>query len=438
MMSLQIKKRETAAKVGQLGARCSLEAWSVSEPVAHEGLPAEVSCRQPVTINPLAGINPAFSLSSSHAATLLSKSETVGRFKPTLLYLYEMIGASQALAAPKHLKKPWWVRIPSGRWRVLWGYAMLSLATIDVFRCGTSIAFCQSPYFATDMWAVQSIFLLDVLIKLITAVPDGAACYIEVRPLQIFRHYMTTSMLPDLVGLVPLELWTTACWTDQPDAAACFQRAGALRPFLSYQWLHLLRWFTYWRRSDCFRSVTHTRSDMYLAGLKLGFLVFVLGHIACCLLYWASLGREYNPVCDYKNLHTLSWTQVSTVLRKHNSLDPFNQLLSDTSASGDRGLVVPTNNASAAAEGFVELYAFWYFAALSALLGDPFGAKNTYSRVLCVFLLLAGNVLFAMVFGEVVLHLQRSSAQRDAYAARMSAINHTMTNLKIPTTFQRR
>ena len=31
--------------------------------------------------------------------------------------------------------------------------------------------------------------------------------------------------------------------------------------------------------------------------------------------------------------------------------------------------------------------------------GDPFGAKNTYGRVLCVFLLLAGNVLFAMVFG---------------------------------------
>ena len=48
---------------------------------------------------------------------------------------------------------------------------------------------------------------------------------------------------------------------------------------------------------------------------------------------------------------------------------------------------------------------FWFYAAFAALLGDAFGAKNTTARLAAVAFLLVGNVVFAVVFGEVILHI---------------------------------
>lgn len=267
---------------------------------------------------------------------------------------------------------------------------------------------------------------------------------LELRPAAIAVHYLRRSFLVDLIGLLPLELWLTRCWPDAEDAHACFTRGrNPYVTFFSWQWLHLLRWSHHWAQCDWWRSITATQNDGPLQTIKYLFLVFMLGHLCCCTFYWASFhtdGDVLLPVCRYTDLQALPWVNVSAALRAHNALDRFNLLLTDTTAPG-AALLQPTSAADAdalAARGMWSLYIFWYYAAFAAMLGDPFGAKNDAARVLAVAILLVGALLFAVVFAEVLLCIQRFTASSATYAARMNAINETMNYKRLPPPFQRR
>ena len=54
--------------------------------------------------------------------------------KPTLLYMYDVIARSQTLVQPKRC----WITIPSGYWRVLWGYGLLAVSTAESTACATA------------------------------------------------------------------------------------------------------------------------------------------------------------------------------------------------------------------------------------------------------------------------------------------------------------
>ncbi|MDC0525605.1 hypothetical protein OAO87_01305 [bacterium] len=121
--------------------------------------------------------------------------------KPTLLYMYDVIARSQLLSAPK----AWWVCVPSGHWRVVWGYMLLvrrckalvvaaatdrrptrvptapvgsrccacgerqGAACADVVLCTWSLAACSAPFAGWQLWLLQALFLVDVAVKVRSA-----------------------------------------------------------------------------------------------------------------------------------------------------------------------------------------------------------------------------------------------------------------------------
>ena len=64
--------------------------------------------------------------------------------------------------------------------------------------------------------------------------------------------------------------------------------------------------------------------------------------------------------------------------------------------------------------------------------------QTTLSRINAVLLMLVGNIMFAIVFGVVVLGMQRMTASRDVFSERMNNINETMNWKGVPEQFQRR
>ena len=277
--------------------------------------------------------------------------------KPTLLYMYDVIARSQTLVQPKR----WWVLIPSGYWRVAWGYIILGVSSADVFRCGLSLAFCQAPYVSFDLYVLQTVFLIDMILKFISAYPRGGGL-LEIRADKIALNYLKTQFIVDITALAPLELWLTPCWPDNTadptpfrtsffalptyvtartdyssDAATeCYAQPNIrFLQFFSWQWLHLIRWFFNWSKCNGWRSITSTENDGIFEVIKYMALMVMVGHVACCLNFWASFNSTglLAPICSYRDLGTLPWDYVSRVLRKHNALDPFSQLLVDESES---------------------------------------------------------------------------------------------------------
>lgn len=318
--------------------------------------------------------------------------------KPTLFYMYDVIARSQLLSR----KKKWWIQVPSGQWRVVWGYVQLAAAIVDVVRCTTSLTFCGAPYTGIDLALLQCLFLGDVVVRLISALPQPAGI-LELDPAKIFLHHLRSGgLIIDIACLLPLELVLPRCWPD--DWSTCnpvASRSGA--QLLSWQWVHLLRFFGRWRTCDTFRSVTSTDNDGPLQVIKYAVLVFMAAHLACCLFYWASIGLSAPPLCSHTDLNAMAWEpNVKTVLAMHNAIDPFNQLLVDSGDDPFRvsSLQVPSDDDEAfsmAREAQVQLYTFWFYAAFAALLGDAFGAKNMVARICAVIFLLGGQVTFAVV-----------------------------------------
>lgn len=326
--------------------------------------------------------------------------------KPTLLYMYDVIARSQTLVQPKR----WWVLIPSGYWRVAWGYIILGVSSADVFRCGLSLAFCQAPYVSFDLYVLQTVFLIDMILKFISAYPRGGGL-LEIRADKIALNYLKTQFIVDITALAPLELWLTPCWPDNTadptpfrtsffalptyvtartdyssDAATeCYAQPNIrFLQFFSWQWLHLIRWFFNWSKCNGWRSITSTENDGIFEVIKYMALMVMVGHVACCLNFWASFNSTglLAPICSYRDLGTLPWDYVSRVLRKHNALDPFSQLLVDESeslvAGSPRALLQPGGRAEAkqfSIQANWELYTYWYYVSFAMMLGDAFGAK---------------------------------------------------------------
>ena len=67
-----------------------------------------------------------------------------------------------------------------------------------------------------------------------------------------------------------------------------------------------------------------------------------------------------------------------------------------------------------------------------ALLADASFAFNSDTWLLSIGIMIVGNVLFAVVFGEVLLAISSLKRSSDAYAERMQSINESMNHDKIP------
>ena len=72
------------------------------------------------------------------------------------------------------------------------------------------------------------------------------------------------------------------------------------------------------------------------------------------------------------------------------------------------------------------------------LLGDPQTAKSTPTQTFSILMLLAGNVIFALVFSEVLIALTNLTRIHDDFARQMGEINNTMKMEAIPPFLQRR
>ena len=365
--------------------------------------------------------------------------------KPTLLYIYDVIARSQML----RFTKKWYIHVPSGHWRVLYGYFNATLATIDVYCCFISLAFCGAPYVGVFLWVVQLLFLVDLAVKLTSALPMPAG-NLEFRPRAIALHHLRNgSLIIDVLCLLPLELFWFSCNKPFDLNTSCRSAYSEVVDWgvLNWQLTHLIRWALRLQNCDKFRSVTETSNDGPLQITKYLFLIFVVAHTTTCILFWASFsGDDFTPVCDHRTGNALPWTNVSLAIDRHNNFDPFNQILASNPFSATMPLsvgkpIVPESEEEAArlaSDGFQQLYIFWLYAAFAALLGDPFGAKNTAARLCVVIFMLLGNVVFAAVLGEVILALQESTASRDQFAARMNSINETMRYKGVPNHLQRR
>jgi len=84
------------------------------------------------------------------------------------------------------------------------------------------------------------------------------------------------------------------------------------------------------------------------------------------------------------------------------------------------------------------LYLYYLYATLGNLLGDGSNARNATARLLAIIFMLAGNILFAVVFGNIIIAMGNVVRSRDAYAQRMRAINEALEHQNVPTPFRRR
>lgn len=222
------------------------------------------------------------------SGTLFNRDDTHGwlPLKPTRLFMYDVIARAQLLSSES--SKPWWVTIPSGHWRMVFGYFMLTVVTADVFSCTFSIAFCHAARTTeTGYTFFLPIYTIDVLIKFASAVPIHGG-RLEMNPAQIAKRYLQTTFVIDVLPLLPLEFaWESACWPEHNlGGAGC-----GYYTLLSWQWLRICRWACTWYTCDNWRSVTSTSNDGLLQTVKYLYLLFLLIFVGGCLLYWAALSE---------------------------------------------------------------------------------------------------------------------------------------------------
>merc|ERR1711965_544143 len=105
--------------------------------------------------------------------------------KPTKLFMIDVISRAQLLTN----EKPWYILIPSGHWRVVWGYVILMISTVDVVICVGCVSFCQVPYTGWYLFVSQLFFLVDMLLNFVSSyiTPRGT---LELDPSVIARDYV--------------------------------------------------------------------------------------------------------------------------------------------------------------------------------------------------------------------------------------------------------
>ena len=191
--------------------------------------------------------------------SLLNAEAPRGRVsKPTRLYVLDVMARAQRMGMPQNYYSGW---VPSGVWRVYWKTVLLVASTFDVTLCSCSVAFCQQAYGvessssalnAAIYWLVQIGFAFDMWVHFRTAVVLSGGL-LELNRRRIAIRYLRSTFVLDLLGLLPLEL----CIDD-------LRR----RRLISWQWMHLPRWFIRWYSYDDFTSITNTEFDKHIAFFK--------------------------------------------------------------------------------------------------------------------------------------------------------------------------
>ena len=140
--------------------------------------------------------------------------------KPTRLFIFD-ISFDAIEHDPSYRKRRGFlgkfVLLPSGWWRVLFAYCLLTAACIDVFLVSTSMAYCKRPYFGPPNLVITILFAIEMALGFCTAYPTKDAS-LEMRPKMIALQYLRTSFFLELPGLLPLERLSDAS-TDEFAAA---------------------------------------------------------------------------------------------------------------------------------------------------------------------------------------------------------------------------
>ena len=321
--------------------------------------------------------------------------------KPTRLYILDVIALAQTVQYPK----PRFVLVPSGHWRPLWGFFLLAAATADLVACFWSLAYCHHPSYEAVNHVARGFLVVDVMLKFVSAYPTTRGT-LELRPWAIAINYLRTGFLLDLLALLPLEVWLDR---DPP------------RHMISWQLLHVPRWFLRWLYWDDFRSITTTSNNGAMQIFKYLLMLLMVTHISGCLFYYAA---ALPRICVEGDRVGLSHANSQDAINQHNEIGhrPWS--------------IIPLSDS--ASHNSYQLYVLYSFMGFQALLADASFAFNSDTWLLSIGIMIVGNVLFAVVFGEVLLAISSLKRSSDAYAERMQSINESMNHDKIPENIQRR
>ena len=316
-----------------------------------------------------------------------------------------------------------------------------------------AVAYCLRPSEKPITHIARVLLVVDMALSCISAFPLTRGS-LQLRPKQIAIAYLRSYFVIDLFALLPIE----------------YGMVAERNRMISWQLFHVPRWFTLWLNWDnvtprehsntdahhsmraaeraeelsmgcgsyavldrrpppyCsvppsplqFRSITTTNNNGVLQIFKFLLLLLVITHCASCFFYAAAGGPS---LCETDE-NASGWLEQS-----QQAVDWFNRI-------HKQAFKIETKNSTQ--ENTYELYVVHVFLAFSALLGDGAGANMADTWLLAMGLMLIGNVMVAVVFGEVLLALSNLKRSAEAYTQRMQEVNESMNHDQLPERLQRR
>eukprot|EP00966_Prymnesium_polylepis_P292241 6749025-Prymnesium_polylepis.2 len=79
-----------------------------------------------------------------------------------------------------------------------------------------------------------------------------------------------------------------------------------------------------------------------------------------------------------------------------------------------------------------KLYVHYLLTTVAELFGDPAFAVSTSMKWMASFIMVFGQIFFAIVLGKVILSLEQASKARERFAGRMVMINASMNHDQLP------